>query len=281
MKGNDKVFYIGFIISIALMCIGVIFTIEDGMKMALVLLATTVLLLGIGAAVYFAIAGISKFVNRVRSMPFHGETSVKKYYKKIKKWDPTVKNATLTLNGKFLPELRRKFEKGIDDMLRHFKIGVVIGGECIYKERMEVDHCEIHLSLRYDASGFIQDIAAHMDKIFRIPRGSLLQGPHGFCPLGHKAGLALYLDITNIPVEGFQEKYNSMLSSIAEAFKEKDWLAEIWEAKRNVSFELDDIHPHMVGIYYYSDDYDDMKSAIEPIVKETIFAEAYKIVRCA
>ena len=135
--------------------------------------------------------------------------------------------------------------------------------------------------MRDDAPGFIQDRAAHMEKIFRIPRGSLLQGPHGFCSLGHKAGLALYLNVTDISGEGVQEKYNTMLSSIAETFKEKDWLAEIWEAKSNVSFELDEDNPHMVGLYYYCDDYDDMKTAIEPIVQKSIFAEVYKIVRCA
>ncbi len=280
MKGNKK-YYILFGIVVLVAVLLTIFGTEGGVKNAPVLLAVTPLIYGLGLAVFFAIKGIVECVRRIRKMPFRGESYIKKYYRKIKKWDPTVKNATLTLNGKFLPELRRKYEKSIDDMLRYFKIGVVIGGKCIYKERMEVDSCEIYLSLRYDAPSFIQDIAAHMEKIFRIPRGSLLQGPHGFCSLGHKAGLALYLNVTDISGEGVQEKYNTMLSSIAETFKEKDWLAEIWEAKSNVSFELDEDNPHMVGLYYYCDDYDDMKTAIEPIVQKSIFAEVYKIVRCA
>lgn len=280
MKGNKK-YYILFGIVVLVAVLLTIFGTEGGVKNAPVLLAVTPLIYGLGLAVFFAIKGIVECVRRIRKMPFRGESYIKKYYRKIKKWDPTVKNATLTLNGKFLPELRRKYEKSIDDMLRYFKIGVVIGGKCIYKERMEVDSCEIYLSLRYDAPGFIQDIAAHMEKIFRIPRGSLLQGPHGFCSLGHKAGLALYLNVTDISGEGIQEKYNTMLSSIAETFKEKDWLAEIWEAKSNVSFELDEDNPHMVGLYYYCDDYDDMKTAIEPIVQKSVFAEVYKIVRCA
>ena len=280
MKGNKK-YYILFGIVVLVAVLLTIFGTEGGVKNAPVLLAVTPLIYGLGLVVFFAIKGIAECVRRIRKMPFRGESYIKKYYRKIKKWDPTVKNATLTLNGKFLPELRRKYEKSIDDMLRYFKIGVVIGGKCIYKERMEVDSCEIYLSLRYDAPGFIQDIAAHMEKIFRIPRGSLLQGPHGFCSLGHKAGLALYLNVTDISGEGVQEKYNTMLSSIAETFKEKDWLAEIWEAKSNVSFELDEDNPHMVGLYYYCDDYDDMKTAIEPIVQKSIFAEVYKIVRCA
>ncbi len=280
MKGNKK-YYILFGIVVLVAVLLTIFGTEGGVKNAPVLLAVTPLIYGLGLVVFFAIKGIAECVRRIRKMPFRGESYIKKYYRKIKKWDPTVKNATLTLNGKFLPELRRKYEKSIDDMLRYFKIGVVIGGKCIYKERMEVDSCEIYLSLRYDAPGFMQDIAAHMEKIFRIPRGSLLQGPHGFCSLGHKAGLALYLNVTDISGEGVQEKYNTMLSSIAETFKEKDWLAEIWEAKSNVSFELDEDNPHMVGLYYYCDDYDDMKTAIEPIVQKSIFAEVYKIVRCA
>ena len=280
MKGNKK-YYILFGIVVLVAVLLTIFGTEGGVKNAPVLLAVTPLIYGLGLVVFFAIKGIAECVRRIRKMPFRGESYIKKYYRKIKKWDPTVKNATLTLNGKFLPELRRKYEKSIDDMLRYFKIGVVIGGKCIYKERMEVDSCEIYLSLRYDAPGFIQDIAAHMEKIFRIPRGSLLQGPHGFCSLGHKAGLALYLNVTDISGEGVQEKYNTMLSSIAETFKEKDWLAEIWEAKSNVSFELDEDNPHMVGLYYYCDDYDDMKTAIEPIVQKSIFAEVYKLVRCA
>ncbi|MBR5896750.1 MAG: hypothetical protein IKZ39_03970, partial [Lachnospiraceae bacterium] len=58
-------------------------------------------------------------LQRYTKLPFWGEGSVKGHYPRIKNWNPEVKNATLTLNGKFAPELRKKFEQSIDEILKN------------------------------------------------------------------------------------------------------------------------------------------------------------------
>lgn len=220
-------------------------------------------------------------LQRYTKLPFWGEGSVKGHYPKIKNWNPEVKNATLTLNGKFAPELRKKFEQSIDEILKNNKIGVVLGGKCIYKERKEAEACEIYLSLRYDAPGFISDISAYLEQVLNIPRGSMLEGPHGYKALGQLSGISVYLDVTDLPIEEVKEDYSSMLKEIGETFKGKRCLFDMWEATVEDNPDFAHIKTHMVGLFYYSDDYEYMKSSIEPIVQKTVFAEVYKIVRCA
>ena len=210
--------------------------------------------------------------------------------KEIKDWDGTVKNTTITVNGRYDPETRISLEKYLGQIVEKYRIGKVLGGKCFYKERMEVEHCEVYLSLRYDDPRFINNLADFLNEHVPLPRGSLIQGPRSYCAVGNMGGMAIYVTLSMIPYsEEAQADFDALIKRIHERLGKMYFVKCCWNAANDVNYTMDEAgreeyhknNPQVFAMYFYGAAFVDMKSVVEPLVKDSIFFEASKIVQCS
>ena len=233
-------------------------------------------------------------IKRVRDnrpvVRFKGEEPLKRYFKEVKNWNGRTVNATLTVNAHFDPKLRAQLEKAVDGLLTATKVGRVVSGKCIYKEKMEVDRCELYLSLKYEDTRLLEGLAKSLDKAVPIPRGSLIQGFNGFCKVGVLSGLAVYFQVSKVPYsEEAQQDYANMIDKIYNALEDKVSVSCHWSAvngyiTKNAKPDIEvygEEEPIIYAYYYYGTDFADMKSAVEPIIKESKFSDVCRLVQCS
>lgn len=240
------------------------------------------------AIVLFAISALA-VVGLVKLVKYlHKKHFLLRIFKPGAVWDDTKKNATLTVNGHFQPKTRIGLEKAINDFLEKAKVGKVLGGKCIYKGRMEVDYCEIYLSLKYENPRLIEWIAKQFNRWWNFPRGSMIEGFKTAFRVGTLGGLACYLDVSELKYEEYGESYQQMLKNIGEALGEKCSYGGLWIAANDGNYERDEEgmkayqenNPTIVGLYYYGGNYPELKEIIEPIIKETAFGSVCRFEQC-
>lgn len=212
--------------------------------------------------------------------------SAKKWLRRDK-WDGTIRNAKLTVFLQMTPQQRINLQKAINEILEVQKLGKVIGGKSFYKERMEIDHSEIYLSLRHDNYRFAQWFAERLTGSFNLPRNTLLECAGTVIRVGKMGGLACYLDVTEYNTEDDVEKYKAMTEEIRTSLGNMGACFGFWEASNDVNYERDEEglkeyrknNPHVIALYYYGADYRELKDVIEPILEKSIFSEVYRIVQ--
>lgn len=200
---------------------------------------------------------------------------------------PKSPNATLTLNGAIYPYMRLDIQKSLKGALESNKVGTVLKGKCVYKDRMEIDHCNIYLALINDSAELIDAIADMLNRAYRFPRGSVLQNGKHAAKVGILCGLAVYLNLSDIPVnEDNVRLYNDMLEKINEQLGEKASLWGIWSAANDNNYdtkteeglaEYRKNNPAIVGLYFYGENYADIKNIVVPVLEDSIFNTAYRI----
>lgn len=207
-------------------------------------------------------------------------------FRKRKKIKKPQKNATLTVNGQYTPVIRKELEEVIDRELKHAKIGEVLGGKNIYKDRMEVDYCEIYLHLNHEAPALTDLLARFFTESMNLPRGSVLQGPKKILQVGSLFGLGLYFNLSKVPDNPeMVEEFKKLAKKIRESL---DGIVSIycsWIASNDVNYgDSEEDHaaylqnnPTIIAYYIYGRDYAEMKSIIEPLVKDSPFSDVCRI----
>ncbi|MCR5824358.1 MAG: hypothetical protein K6G60_08015 [Lachnospiraceae bacterium] len=192
--------------------------------------------------------------------------------------------ATLYLNGRFRPQIRQNIEKSLDDFLKQADIGYVTGGQCTYKEHMEVERCEIYMHLFSDHPKLPEKIAAVLDDYIKLPKGTVIECAKSMASVGVLAGLTCYLDVSKME---YNEENNNALMAMLDQLKEKlgdsgalydSWVAS-FDARtgEDVEPEEDQYRSTIIGLYFYGNDCGEMRRIIEPVVSTGIFADVYRL----
>lgn len=117
----------------------------------------------------------------------------------------------------------------------------------------------------------LEDVAAALDKVFFVPRGSRLMIGDEARSIGRQEGLALYLNGTDLPEEVYQTSdINAVIGSLeAHLGEERGRFLSFWQG------------PRETALYFYGPSYAEMEMALKEILPQHPLCERCRMEQIA
>lgn len=181
---------------------------------------------------------------------------------------------TITLNDKIMPVDRGDvYEDPLDEFIQASGIGEVCGGGTMQMASGEVDFCDIEIQLYADSIDETQ-LTRLQEKLEGLgaPKGSFifLEKDQQKIMIGKKEGLAIYLDGVNLENEVYENcDSNVVVDEIRKRVHDTSEIVRFWESNTETA------------LYFYSDSFEEMKSAIRDFVETYPLCKNARIERIA
>ena len=181
---------------------------------------------------------------------------------------------TITLNDKIMPIDRGDvYEDPLDDFIQASGIGEVCGGGTMQMASGEVDFCDIEIQLYSDSIDETQ-LTRLQEKLEDLgaPKDSFifLEKDQRKIMIGKKEGLAIYLDGVNLDNEVYENcDSNVVVDEIRKRVNDTSEIVRFWESNTETA------------LYFYSDSFEEMKSAIRDFVETHPLCKNARIERIA
>lgn len=181
---------------------------------------------------------------------------------------------TITLNDKIMPIDRGDvYEDPLDDFIQASGIGEVCGGGTMQMASGEVDFCDIEIQLYSDSIDETQ-LTRLQEKLEDLgaPKDSFifLEKDQRKIMIGKKEGLAIYLDGVNLDNEVYENcDSNVVVDEIRKRVNDTSEIVRFWESNTETA------------LYFYSDSFEEMKSAIRDFVETYPLCKNARIERIA
>lgn len=181
---------------------------------------------------------------------------------------------TITLNDKIMPIDRGDvYEDPLDEFIQASEIGEVCGGGTMQSASGEVDFCDIEIQLYSETIDETQ-LNQLQEKLEDLgaPKGSFifLEKDQRKIIIGKKEGLAIYLDGVNLDNEVYENcDSNVVVDEIRKRVNDTSEIVRFWESNTETA------------LYFYSDSFEEMKSAIRDFVETYPLCKNARIERIA
>lgn len=175
---------------------------------------------------------------------------------------------TITLNDKIMPIDRGDvYEDPLDEFMQESGIGEVSGGGTMQLASGEIDFCDVAIQL-YSAVIDEKQLIQLQEKLEELgaPKGSFisLERDQQKIMIGKKEGLAIYLDGVNLDHEVYENcDSNVVVDEIRKRINDTSEIVRFWSSDTETA------------LYFYSDSFEEMKSAIQD------FTETYPLCKNA
>jgi len=128
--------------------------------------------------------------------------------------------------------------------------------------------CDFDIIVKRDC---LAEVTAALDKVFFVPRGSMLVIGDEERPIGQQEGLALYLNGTDLPQEVYRNTdVNAVIRSLeAHLGEERGQFLSFWQG------------PKETALYFYGPSYEAMKAALEEILPQHPLCEKCRMEQIA
>ncbi len=180
----------------------------------------------------------------------------------------------ITLNDKIMPVDRGDvYEDPLDEFIQQAGIGEVCGGGTMQQASGEIDFCNVDIQLYSDGIDEKQLIQLQeKSEELGAPKGSFisLQRDQQKIMIGKKEGLAIYLDGVNLDNEVYENcDSNFVVDEIRKRINDISEIVRFWESDTETA------------LYFYSDSFEEMKSAIQDFVETYPLCKNARIERIA
>lgn len=159
----------------------------------------------------------------------------------------------LHLNARYQPKHRFELEDALQEILGNNNAGEVTGGGTLLKENGEIESCDIEIEFREDQKS-LEWLVSLLNKI-GIPKGSVINGVDLPINVGTLEGLAIYLNVTDLPEEVYAScDVNILIEKLEQAV---DPIGSMYSYR-----ELDEF----TALYFYGVSFSAMKEKMESII---------------
>lgn len=173
---------------------------------------------------------------------------------------------TLHLNARLQPMHRDEYyETPLGELIKKSKLGRVDGGGTLLSQEGEPLNCDVEIDC---VKGKEEELYAHL-KNLPLPKGSsfLICDTEKRYPLGTLEGMGIYLNGSELPKEVYKEcDVNVVVEELCKALDKKVFLYSYWEG------------PHETALYFYGDNFDEMKESAMPFLQSYPLCEKCRIV---
>ena len=176
---------------------------------------------------------------------------------------------SLKLNAKFQPIHRFELEDALQEILEKSEKGEVIGGGTLQTPTGEIEYCEIDFALNETGEDAQRWLSGLLNRI-GIPKGSVLSGDDFSENVGTLEGMAVYLNGTELLPEVYKScDVNYAIEKLESAMDGIGSMYSFWESNE------------YTALYFYGLSFEQMKTSIEPFVKEYPLCQKCRIEQIA
>lgn len=185
---------------------------------------------------------------------------------------------TLHLNAKLQPIHRgERYEDDMDETLKKYGMGEIVGGGTALGENGEVEDCDIEISLKEDSIedfiGFINRVPIPKGSYLRINEETMLKKDRlqqDKIDVGQLEGLALYLNGSDLPKEVYEScDVNYVVEELEKLLLDCGELFSYFEGNTETAF------------YFYGESFDKMKNRISSFIEDYPLCRQCRIIQIA
>ena len=174
---------------------------------------------------------------------------------------------TLNLKARLQPSDRHEnFEDPIDELLKKYKMGEIIGGGTLMSKNGEVEECDVVIGINKESidkfMSFIQQLP--------IPKGSYLQedDTDEKIELGNMEGLAIYLNGTDLPDSVYEScDINFLIDELNKLLEDIGKLYSYWTG------------PSETALYFYGTDFNEMHKNITKLLESYPLCDKCRVIK--
>ncbi|NSX54756.1 hypothetical protein [Parasulfitobacter algicola] len=163
------------------------------------------------------------------------------------------------------------FEEPLNKILKEQEIGEVTGGGTQMADEPDgIAHCDLEIMAVNTTQMTVTTIIEALEKI-GAPKGSLLKIPgQDNIPFGTQDGLGLFLNGTDLPDEVYEQAdVNQLITDCDQLLVGIGQFRGYWEGSKETA------------LYFYGDNFDAMKSALQDFIEKTPLCERSRTVQIA
>ncbi|HHV12354.1 MAG TPA: DUF1266 domain-containing protein [Clostridiales bacterium] len=185
---------------------------------------------------------------------------------------------TLHLNARLRPIDRRElYEDGVDETLKKYRMGEIVGGGTAQGKNGEVEYCDIEISLKEDAIeafiGFINSVPIPKGSYFKIDEATISEKSclqRDKIDVGQLEGLALYLNGVDLPEEVYKScDINYLVEELDKLLECCGQLFSYFEGNTETA------------LYFYGESFDKMKDRINSFTEDYPLCRQCRIIQIA